>query len=256
MRRTIGWVFIAALLAACHPRPSYQHVSLPPDVRQQLYTYEIGPRSGFACPSVDTTPLPYYTFEGLAGDAAEVGYVSDANAGNVRPRCNRDYNTEFHVLLTFDLSELRRNPPAGELYQVTLSGEERSQSDNSACEITRDSILKTVVVGQSPLPSSTTPEPEVAIEVTDNHPEEEDSFREYYESIGADNTQPRIGSRPNFVYSWTNPYVSALRLALAPGGANDYPVLLLGADNGDITRDRHCLADLTNLRLNLVFRRE
>ncbi|WP_157497624.1 hypothetical protein [Gilvimarinus chinensis] len=256
MCRSIGWVSIAILLAACHPRPSYQHVSLAPNVRQQLYTYEIGPRSGIACLSVDTTPLPHYTFEGLADDAAEVGYFSDANAGNVRPRCNRDYNTEFHVLLRFDLNDLRINPPAGELYQVTLSGEERSQSDNSACELTRDSILKMVVVGRSPLHREAIPEPEIAIEIADSHPEREGSFRDYYESIGTGNTAPRIGNRPNFVYSWTTPSVSELRLRLTPERIDDYPVLLLGADNRDITRDRRCLADLTNLRLNLVFREE
>ncbi|MDO3384635.1 hypothetical protein QWI17_02160 [Gilvimarinus sp. SDUM040013] len=259
MYKVTSIVAATLVLVSCHPRPTYEHISLQPDIRQQVFTLRVGSQSGLICNAFDGIPLSYFTYDDLPGDSAEVGYVSHDNDGQ-RPRCRRDRNWEFHVLLSFDLSELQTNPPEGSLYQVTLSGLDTGHTENSGCELTRDTLVDSVIVDWSPLPTEATLDSDVAVEITElNIDGEELNLRERTDLLGDGHTEARLGSGPNFVFPWTASSVDNLSLRLASGagtGGPEYPVLVLGKANPGWKSDRQCFTTLSELRLNLIYRSE
>lgn len=150
------------------------------------------------------------------------------------------------------MSPVQLNPPDGVLYRVTLSGEERDDEANKNCGLRRETLVSAIIQTWQPLSESFEPNPRQAIEIGDLDIDGEPvSLRRRlrnYTNVGI-----RSGSAPNFVYSWTEESVRDL---------NDkvheyfmfYPILIVGQENRDITKERYCLAHLSNLRLNLIYR--
>lgn len=87
MYKLLCVLIVVALVTACHPRARYQTISLAPDARQMLFTHERGSPKGLICNTVDTSPLPYYTYDDLPGDTGIVGFISSDKNTGLRRRC-------------------------------------------------------------------------------------------------------------------------------------------------------------------------
>lgn len=263
MKKITLLIFMGLTLSACDDeRATYETRSLEPTARQQLFTHEEGDMPGIdALCGVNPSGLLGQEYPGLVEPtSAVVGYESTDLPKSVRPRCRVDVNIEHHAWLVFDLSEITRDGQSRQLYKATLSGEEHPDSENFNCQANYPFIswVNFVSPGSSLTMNADTPHQGIGAPSTTVDGDRL-TFRERQEQLSAAGqyTQGRHGTAPNFVYNLSDQEVARLAETFTSDSwisPDPYHATLVGVENPATERDSHCLAQLENLKLTLIFR--
>lgn len=238
---------ITILVASCgHVRSDF---SVSPVARKQLFEERLGSRDGLVCNAVDTYgtgPFPYYA----PLHSAFVGYQS-FKTPDQRPRCERAVNREHHVYLEFDVSEIYAAGNPGQLMGAEIMFDAVPDPENIACteaEVIAETNFSASLPGARPLSFDLISEAgtyDIDFETV--------SFRDRQLAEGAGDSLARRGEGPAYRISANRNGVGRLAFDLSRGDI--VSVVLLAVENPDISTERKCYEQLSNIQLKLIFAR-
>lgn len=238
---------VVLLVASCgHVRSDF---SVSPAARKQLFEERLGSRDGLICNAVDTYatgPFPYD--EPL--HSAFVGYQS-FKTPDQRPRCERAVNREHHVYLEFDVSEIYASGNPGQLLGAEILFDAVPDPENAACtetEMIAETNFSASFPGAGPLSLDLISEAD-----TYDIDSETVSFRDRQLEEGTGDSLARRGDGPAYRITANRSGVERLASDLRRGDI--VSVVLLAVENPDISTERKCYEQLSNIRLNLIFAR-
>lgn len=246
MKYLVSAILVLLVTSCGHVRSDF---NLSPVARKQLFEERLGSRDGLICNAVDTYGTGPFTYEAPL-HSAFVGYQS-FKTPDQRPRCERAVSREHHVYLEFDVSEIYASGNPGKLLGAEITFDAVPDPENTACtetEVIAETNFSASLPGASPLSLDLISEAD-----TYDIDFETVSFRDRQLEEGAGDSLARRGEGPAYRISANRSGLERIALDLSRG--DTVSVVLIADENPDISTERKCYEQLSNIQLHLIFAR-